>query len=73
VWANEIVTRVVRDLDEGWKLLWIPDSKTKAGRRTFQVPELLQQYLRSSVPGSAAAHSRRPQHLQGAGHEADFR
>jgi integrase len=44
--ASEIVDRTVRDLDDGGKLLWIPDSKTEAGRRTLQVPELLQPYLR---------------------------
>jgi hypothetical protein len=27
------VSRVVRDLDDGGALLWIPDSKTLAGRR----------------------------------------
>ena len=26
--ANEIVSRVVRDLDDDGRLLWIPDSKT---------------------------------------------
>jgi hypothetical protein len=30
---------VVRDLDDGGALLWIPDSKTLAGRRKLQVPE----------------------------------
>jgi len=49
--ANEIVTRVARDLDEDGKLLWIPDSKTEAGRRTLQVPELLQPYLRGVAEG----------------------
>jgi integrase len=29
--ASEIVSRVVRDLDDGGALLWIPDSKTLAG------------------------------------------
>ena len=43
--ASEIVSRVVRDLDDDGTLLWIPDSKTEAGRRTLQVPELLQPYL----------------------------
>ena len=43
--ASEIVSRVVRDLDDGGALLWIPDSKTLAGRRKLQVPEFLQPYL----------------------------
>src|SRR5690348_485354 len=42
--ASEIVSRVVRDLDDGGALLWIPDSKTLAGRRKLEVPELLQAY-----------------------------
>ena len=50
--ANEIVNRVVRDLDDGGKLLWIPDSKTEAGRRTLQVPELLQPHLLGLPKGS---------------------
>ena len=49
--ANEIVSRVVRDLDDGGKLLWIPDSKTEAGRRTLQVPELLQSHLLAIAEG----------------------
>jgi integrase len=43
--ASEIVSRVVRDLDDDGTLLWIPDSKTLAGRRKLQIPELLQPYL----------------------------
>ena len=43
--ASEIVSRVVRDLDDGGALLWIPDSKTLAGRRKLQVPDFLQPYL----------------------------
>ncbi len=43
--ASEIVSRVVRDLDDGGALLWIPDSKTLAGRRKLQVPGFLQPYL----------------------------
>jgi integrase len=49
--ANEIVTRVVRDLDEGATVLWIPTSKTEAGRRTLQVPGLLQPYLLAMAEG----------------------
>ena len=43
--AGEVVSRVVRDLDDRGKLLWIPDSKTEAGKRTLQVPEMLGQHL----------------------------
>ena len=32
--CSEVVNRVVRDLDDEGRLLWIPDSKTLAGRRS---------------------------------------
>ena len=51
--ATEIVSRVARDLDDNGKLLWIPDSKTEAGRRTLQVPE----FLRPHLPGIAKGKS----------------
>ncbi len=44
--ASEVISRVVRDLDDDGRLLWIPDAKTAKGRRTVQVPEVLQPYLR---------------------------
>lgn len=43
--ASEVVSRVVRDLDDGGRLLWIPDSKTESGKRTLEVPEVLQPLL----------------------------
>ena len=43
--AGEVVSRVVRDLDDGGRLLWIPCSKTEAGRRTLEVPDLLRPHL----------------------------
>lgn len=43
--ASEVVSRQVRDLDDHARLLWIPCSKTPAGRRTLQVPRLLRRYL----------------------------
>jgi integrase len=42
---------VVRDLDDEGRLLWIPDSKTLAGRRKLQVPEFLQPYLTDLAKG----------------------
>ncbi len=51
--ANEIVSRVVRDVDDGGTLLWIPSSKTEAGRRTLRVPEVLQPYLVRLTEGKA--------------------
>lgn len=49
--CSEIVSRVVRDLDDGGRLLWIPDSKTEAGRRTLEVPVVLQPYLQRLCEG----------------------
>jgi integrase len=43
--AGEVVDRVVRDLDDDGHLLWIPASKTDAGRRTLRVPPMLRPYL----------------------------
>jgi integrase len=51
--ANEIVSRVVRDLDDDGKLLWIPDSKTEAGRRRLQVPELLRPLVKALAEGKS--------------------
>ena len=51
--ANEIVSHVVRNLDDDGKLLWIPDSKTEAGRRTLQVPELLRPMLKALAEGKS--------------------
>src|SRR5947207_11497943 len=47
--ASEIVSRVVRDLDDEGRLLWIPDSKTDAGRRTLRVPDVLRPYLQQLI------------------------
>jgi integrase len=55
--ASEIVSRKVGDLDEDelpGDLLWIPDSKTPAGRRTCEVPEVLRELLVECADGKAA-------------------
>ena len=49
--ASEIVSRVARDLDDDGRLLWIPDSKTEAGRRTLRVPDILRAYLQGLAEG----------------------
>jgi len=36
---SDVLNRQVRDVDDGGRLLWIPDTKTEAGRRTLEVPE----------------------------------
>ncbi len=49
--ATEIVGRVVRDVDDDGSLLWIPESKTEAGRRAQEVPAVLRPYLLRLVEG----------------------
>ena len=49
--ASEIISRVVRDLDDEGRLLWIPETKTEAGKRTLPVPEFLQPYLKVIAKG----------------------
>lgn len=54
--ANEIVTRRVADLDDDQAqgdLLWIPCSKTPAGRRTLEVPEVLRPMLIACAEGKS--------------------
>jgi integrase len=55
--ASEIVSRTVRDLDEDEEpgdLLWIPDSKTPAGRRQLEVPDVLRPLLVALAEGKKA-------------------
>lgn len=52
--ASEIVSRKVADLDDdeaGGDLLWIPCSKTPAGRRTLEVPDVLRPLLLTCAEG----------------------
>jgi integrase len=52
--ATEIVTRKVGDLDDdeaAGDLLWIPCSKTPAGRRTLEVPDVLRPLLVACAEG----------------------
>lgn len=52
--ATEITTRRVADLDDDQAkgdVLWIPDSKTPAGRRTLEVPEVLRAPLLACCEG----------------------
>jgi integrase len=54
--ASEIVARRVSDLDEDQApadLLWIPCSKTPAGRRTLEVPDVLRPLLVQFAEGKA--------------------
>ena len=49
--CSEVVSRVVRDLDDEGRLLWIPDAKTPKGKRTLRVPEMLRPYLLELAEG----------------------
>jgi integrase len=43
--TSEVLERVVRDLDDGARYLWIDAGKTANARRHLEVPEFLQPYL----------------------------
>ncbi len=43
--TSEVLDRVVRDLDDGARYLWIDAGKTANARRHLEVPELVQPYL----------------------------
>lgn len=43
--AGEVVLRKVRDLDDGGRLLVIPESKTAAGERRIEIPDVLAAHL----------------------------
>lgn len=43
--ASEVISREVRDLDDGGRVLWIPDSKSDAGRRVLEIPKVLRPLL----------------------------
>jgi integrase len=49
--GSEVVERMVRDLDDGGRLLWIPKAKTEAGKRMLEVPESLRPLLAAVVKG----------------------
>jgi len=49
--SGEVIARVVRDLDDRGRLLWIPKAKTYAGRRTLEVPEMLRPHLLKLAKG----------------------
>lgn len=43
--TSEVMNRVVRDLDDGARYLWIDSGKTQNARRHLEVPEVLSPYL----------------------------
>lgn len=53
--AGEIVLRQVRDVDDGGRVLWVPNSKTAAGRRELGVPQQLAPHLADLAAGRPPA------------------
>jgi integrase len=51
--ASEITDRIVRNLDDDARLLWITEAKTQAGVRRLQVPLQLQPLLKRFAHGKA--------------------
>lgn len=49
--ASEVTDRVVRDLDDDGRLLWIEFGKTRRARRTLEVPLVLRPYLLALTKG----------------------
>jgi integrase len=64
--AGEIIDRTVRNLDDGGRLLWITDAKTRAGVRRLEVPPQLQGHLqrlaRDKRPEDTLFKQRRHRH-----------
>lgn len=52
--ATEPALRQCRDVDEDGAVLWIPDSKTEAGKRRLVVPEFLRPLLLARTKARAA-------------------
>ena len=52
--CSEVISRTVRDLDDDGHLLWIPESKTEAGRRKLAVPDLLRALLLELAEGKTS-------------------
>jgi integrase len=51
--SSEVLCRLVRDLDDGARVLWIPRGKTKNARRRLEVPALVRPFLLRLVEGKA--------------------
>jgi len=51
--ASEITDRLVREIDDGGKILVITSAKTRAGIRRLMIPEILRPYLAALVKGKA--------------------
>jgi integrase len=51
--ASEVLCRIVRDLDDGGRVLWITRGKTDNARRRLEVPEVLRPLLVRLADGKA--------------------
>lgn len=51
--ASEITDRVVRDVDDGGRVLWVPTAKTAAGVRQLAVPDCLRPRVLEAARGRA--------------------
>ena len=51
--ASEVVCRLARDLDDSGRVLWVTESKTRAGVRQIPVPAVLQAGLLALARGRA--------------------
>lgn len=49
--SGEVLGRLVRDLDDGGRVLWITRGKTKNARRRLEVPEAIRPFLLRLVAG----------------------
>ena len=52
--SSEILSRQIRDIDDGGRVLWIPDGKTKNARRRLSVPEEVQPLLQNLMAQRAS-------------------
>ncbi len=49
--ASEITDRVVRDVDDGARVIWIERAKTRAGDRRLELPEVIRPAMAELVAG----------------------
>ncbi len=52
--ASEVLCRIVRDLDDGGRVVWITRGKTDNARRRLEVPEVLRPLLTRMADGKTA-------------------
>jgi integrase len=49
--VKEIRLRLVRDIDDDCRLLWVGKTKTRAGQRQLELPEYIAELLRKQIEG----------------------